>query len=125
MQVGYQPLHCFVQKKIGLSVNVSLEPDNLPSTEKFRKYKQNVDLPPILPKNKKKPYPIPVKKMLRASREDKRLAELGIEKPLEPPKNGLLVPELIPVAYEVIEYWKVLIRGVARLLTVVPVYGCR
>ncbi|XP_039135016.1 LOW QUALITY PROTEIN: APO protein 1, chloroplastic-like [Dioscorea cayenensis subsp. rotundata] len=124
VKVGYQPLHCFVQKKIGLSVNVSLEPDNLPSTEKFRKYKQNVDLPPILPKNKKKPYPIPVKKMLRASREDKKASRIGDKKPLEPPKNGLLVPELIPVAYEVIEYWKVLIRGVARLLTVVPVYGC-
>ncbi|KAJ0966726.1 hypothetical protein J5N97_023643 [Dioscorea zingiberensis] len=124
LKVGYQPLHCFAQKKTGPSVNVSLDPNNPPSINKFKKYKQNVDLPPILPKNKKKPYAIPLKKMQRDAREDKRLAELGIEKPLEPPKNGLLVPELIPVAYEIVDYWKVLIRGVAQLLTVVPVYGC-
>ncbi|KAL8535551.1 hypothetical protein ACS0TY_011250 [Phlomoides rotata] len=31
---------------------------------------------------------------------------MGIEKPLEPPKNGLLVPDLIPVAYEVLDTWK-------------------
>ncbi|XP_058114669.1 APO protein 1, chloroplastic-like isoform X2 [Magnolia sinica] len=87
-------------------------------------YPQNVNLPPILPKNKKKPYPIPLKKIQRAARADKKLAEMGIEKPLEAPKNGLLVPDLIPVAHQVLEAWKVLIKGLAQLLTVVPVYGC-
>lgn len=85
---------------------------------------QNVDLPPILPKKKKKPYPIPFKKIKQAGREGKRLAEKGIENPLEPPLNGLLVPELIPVAYEVMDAWKVLIKGVAQLLHIFPVYGC-
>ncbi|KAK8603137.1 hypothetical protein V6N13_085331 [Hibiscus sabdariffa] len=87
-------------------------------------YPQNVDLPPILPKKKKKPYPVPFKEIQRAARKDKKLAERGIEKPLEPPKNGLLVPELIPVAYEVLDAWKVLIKGLAQLLHVIPVYGC-
>ena len=50
---------------------------------------------------------------------------MRIEKPLEPPKNGLLLPELVPVAYEVLDNWKVLIRGVSQLLNVVTVYGCR
>ncbi|KAK6924308.1 APO domain [Dillenia turbinata] len=85
---------------------------------------QNVDLPPILPKKKKKPYPVPIRTILRNARADKKLAMLGIEKPLEPPKNGLLVHELIPVAYEVLDAWKVLIKGLAQLLHVVPVYGC-
>lgn len=86
---------------------------------------QNTDLPPILPKSKKKPYPIPLKKILEASRADKKLAEMGIEKPLEPPKNGLLVPHLIPVAYEVLDAWKILIKGLSQLLHVIPVHACR
>ncbi|KAG8374562.1 hypothetical protein BUALT_Bualt10G0008400 [Buddleja alternifolia] len=85
---------------------------------------QNVDLPQIMPKKKKKPYPIPLKKIQQAARADKKLAEMGIEKPLEPPKNGILVPVLIPFAYEVLDAWKILIRGLAQLLHVVPVHAC-
>lgn len=59
------------------------------------------------------------------AREDKKLAQLGIEKPLEPPKNGLLVPELIPIAHEVLNAWEGLIRGLAQLLHVIPVHACR
>lgn len=95
------------------------------SAKKDDNVRQNVDLPPILPKQKKKPYPIPLKKILQASRADKKLAQMGIEKPLEPPKNGLLVPELVPVAYDVLEAWKILIEGVAQLLHIIPVYACR
>lgn len=50
---------------------------------------------------------------------------MRMEKPLEPPKNGLLVPELVPVAYDVLDNWKVLIQGLSQLLNVVTVYGCR
>ncbi|KAK4788844.1 hypothetical protein SAY86_020163 [Trapa natans] len=85
---------------------------------------QNVDLPPILPKKKKKPYPIPFKKIQQAARKDKKLAQMGIEKPQDPPKNGLIVPELVPVAHEVLYAWRVLIKGLAQLLHVIPVYGC-
>lgn len=85
---------------------------------------QNVDLPPVLPKDKKKPYPIPLKEIQKRARDEKRLAQQGIEKPLEPPKNGLLVPELIPVAHEVLDAWKDLIKGLAQLLHVIPVYAC-
>lgn len=86
---------------------------------------QNVDLPPVLPKKKKKPYPMPLKKIQQAARADKKLAEMGIEKKLEPPKNGLLVPDLIPVAYEVLDAWKLLIKGLSQLLHYVPVHACR
>ncbi|XP_028756444.1 LOW QUALITY PROTEIN: APO protein 1, chloroplastic-like [Neltuma alba] len=89
-----------------------------------RRIPQNVDFPPVLPKKKKKPYPIPIKEIKQAAREDKKLAEMGIEKPLDPPKNGLLVPDLIPVAYEVFDAWKLLIKGLGQLLHVIPVHGC-
>ncbi|PKI59339.1 hypothetical protein CRG98_020270 [Punica granatum] len=89
-----------------------------------RSLPQNVDLPQVLPKKKKKPYPIPLKKIQQAARMDKKLAQMGIEKPLEPPKNGLLVPELIPVVHEVLDAWKLLIKGLAQLLHVIPVYAC-
>lgn len=85
---------------------------------------QNVDLPPVLPKNKKKPYPIPITEIQRIARAEKKLAQMGIEKSLEPPKNGILVPELIPVAHEVLYAWEGLIRGLAQLLHVIPVYAC-
>lgn len=88
-------------------------------------YPQNVDLPPLLPKKKKKPYPVPLRNIQLAARKDKKLTEMGIEKPLQPPDNGLLVPDLIPVAYEVLDAWKLLIRGLSQLMHVVPVYGCR
>ncbi|PKU60617.1 APO protein 1, chloroplastic [Dendrobium catenatum] len=103
----------------------SAEPRNTSAARKYDRHPQNVDLPPVLPKKKKKPYPIPIHKVLRSARNDKKLAHMGVEKHLEPPKNGLLVPELIPVAYQTLESWKVLIEGLAQLLTVVPVYGCR
>ncbi|KAJ8637247.1 hypothetical protein MRB53_011514 [Persea americana] len=102
----------------------SREPDQGLPVKKQEAVTQNVNLPPIIPKNKKKPYPIPLKKIQRAARADKKLVEKGIEKPLGPPKNGLLVHDLIPVAYEVLEAWKVLIKGLAQLLSVIPVYGC-
>ncbi|ONK68202.1 uncharacterized protein A4U43_C05F8760 [Asparagus officinalis] len=126
-KVGQQPFHYFEKTKTTSKAYACLsqEIDDPSTVKKYGKQRrQNVDLPPILPKNKKKPYPIPLKKIQRAARTDKKLAEKGIEKPLEPPKNGLLVPELIPVAYEVLESWKVLIKGLSQLLTVVPVHGC-
>lgn len=94
-------------------------------TKKREILPQNVDLPPVLPKKKKKPFPIPLKKIQEAAREDKKLAQMGIEKLLEPPKNGILVPDLIPVAYEVLDAWKDLISGLTQLLHVVPVHACR
>ena len=84
-----------------------------------------MDLPAVLPKKKKKPYPIPLKNILQAARADKKLAAMGMEKPLEPPKNGLLVPDLIPVAYEVLDAWRILIRGLTQILHTVPIHACR
>lgn len=46
-------------------------------------------------------------------------------KPLIAPANGMLVEELIPVAYTVLEARSVLLDGVRRLLKHVPVKACR
>ncbi|XP_042490671.1 APO protein 1, chloroplastic [Macadamia integrifolia] len=121
MHQWFQP-NGLTSSRTFLCVSEGLRPD--PVVKKQEVYPQNVDLPPILPKNKKKPYPIPLKKIQQAARADKKIAEMGKEKPLEPPKNGLLVPDLIPVAYDVLEAWKILIKGLGQLFHVFPVYGC-
>ncbi|KAK4588735.1 hypothetical protein RGQ29_019661 [Quercus rubra] len=109
---------------LGTFLCASQRPKKSPSFKIQEASSQNVDLPQRLPKNKKKPYPIPFEKIKQAARKDKKLAQMGIEKPLDPPKNGLLVPDLIPVAYEVVDAWKVLIKGLAQLLHIIPVYAC-
>lgn len=108
-----------------ISGGAFLYADQRPSQSRKREvYPQNVDLPLIIPQKKKKPYPIPLKKILQAGRADKKLAQMGVEKTLEPPKNGLLVPDLIPIAYEVLDAWKILIQGLAQLLLYIPVHAC-
>ncbi|PON78237.1 APO domain containing protein [Trema orientale] len=119
-----QWLHKGRRAILGTRICASYKPTPKPTFKRQESYPQNVDLPPILPKKKKKPYPIPFKKIKQAAKQDKKLAERGIEKPLEPPKNGLLVPDLIPVAYRVLDAWKILIKGVAQLWHVIPVYAC-
>ncbi|KAI5084080.1 hypothetical protein GOP47_0000249, partial [Adiantum capillus-veneris] len=81
---------------------------------------QNTDLPPVLLKDKKKPFVVPPRRVTKTS---------GLKKsPLEnfhfPPGNGLLVPELIPVAHAVFEARETLLQLVAMLMGVVPVKVC-
>ncbi|KAG7959665.1 hypothetical protein I3843_10G081700 [Carya illinoinensis] len=121
---GHERLHKGRPIMLGNLLCANQGPKKDVTTRKQEAYPQNVDLPPMLPKKKKKPYPIPIKKLKQAAREDKKRAEMNIEKPLDPPKNGILVPDLIPIAYEVLDAWKVLIKGVAQLLHVIPVYAC-
>ncbi|KAE9620981.1 hypothetical protein Lal_00019643 [Lupinus albus] len=109
---------------LGAILCASQRPRGHKSTWRREPLPQNVDFPTPFPKKKKKPYPIPFKEIKKAGREDKKLADMGIEKPLEPPKNGLLVPHLVPVAYEVFHAWKLLIKGLTQLLHVIPVHGC-
>ncbi|CAM6027068.1 unnamed protein product [Sphagnum balticum] len=87
-------------------------------------YPQNEDLPPVLPKRKKRPYVNPVK---RGSFEKKlrRRAGLVPVKPLVAPQNGLLVKKLIPVAHMVLGARATVLDGVGRLLKVIPVKACR
>lgn len=82
---------------------------------------QNSNLPRRLPKDKKKPYVVPPKR-------GGFLANKGPKKPLEdisfPPGNGLLVPELIPVAHAVYEARETLLQLVAKLMEEIPAKAC-
>lgn len=81
-------------------------------------FNQNVDLPMELPVKKKKPFLKP-RKM-----NGKKLQDNG-DKVLQPPANGLLVPELIPVAHETMKARATLMSGAHRLLKTFPVKACR
>ncbi|GLJ23881.1 hypothetical protein SUGI_0453780 [Cryptomeria japonica] len=88
-------------------------------------YPQNVDLPYSLPVTKKKPFPVPVKELRRAARERQKNNKGKPKRPLGPPRNGLLVQGLIPVAHQVFEARMRLINGISELLKVVHVRSCR
>jgi APO RNA-binding len=87
-------------------------------------YPQNNDLPRHYSKKEKKPFPVPIVELRRAARERiKKAREKRI--PALPPRNGMLVKSLIPVAYQVMNARVTLINNLKRLLKVVPVQACR
>jgi hypothetical protein len=76
----------------------------------------------VFPKKKKKPF-------LSKPKRGGFLANKGERKPLEdpafPPGNGLLVPELIPVAHSLLEAREMLLCLLHKLIAIVPVRACR
>lgn len=61
----------------------------------------------------------------RAARERLKSNKGKPRTPVPPPKNGLLVKTLVPVAYDVFDERITLINNLKRLLKVVPVQACR
>ncbi|XP_072991095.1 APO protein 2, chloroplastic-like [Typha latifolia] len=88
-------------------------------------YPQNADLPRYYSKREKKPFPIPILELRRAARERLKKARGKPRKPTPPPRNGMLVRSLIPVAYEVLNARISLINNLKRLMKVVPVHACK
>lgn len=86
---------------------------------------QNADLPPYYSKREKKPFPIPIVELRRAARERLKKAKGKPRRPTLPPRNGMLVRSLIPVAYEVMNARISLINNLRRLTKVVPVQACK
>ncbi|XP_068652993.1 APO protein 2, chloroplastic isoform X2 [Aristolochia californica] len=86
---------------------------------------QNADLPRYYSKREKKPFPIPVLELRRAARERQKKQKGKPKKPVPPPRNGLLVRSLIPVAYEVLNARIQLISNLGKLMKVVPVHACK
>ncbi|MQM10475.1 hypothetical protein Taro_043364 [Colocasia esculenta] len=78
----------------------------------------------------RKPYPTPVKELIRRAKEERwaRLAD-PCRRLEHPPANGLLVPDLVPIALRVYSAWRFLLRGLARLLALpsfhAAVHRCR
>ncbi|EXC11815.1 APO protein 2 [Morus notabilis] len=86
---------------------------------------QNTDLPRYYSRKEKKPFPIPIVEMRRAARERVKKNRGQPRKPVPPPKNGLVVKSLIPLAYDVYNARITLINNLKKLLKVVPVHACR
>lgn len=89
------------------------------------RHPQNADLPRRYSKREKKPFPIPIIELRRAARARAKNRDNQPRKPILPPKRGLLVKHLIPVAYDVFNARIELINNLKRLLKVVPVHACR
>lgn len=88
-------------------------------------YPQNADLPRYYSKKEKKPFPIPIVELRRAARERLKNMKGKPRKPTPPPRNGMLVKSLIPVAYDVINTRAILINNLKKLLKVIPVQACK
>ncbi|KAK6944342.1 APO domain [Dillenia turbinata] len=85
---------------------------------------QNADFPRYYSKKQRKPFPIPIVELRRATRERLKNRKGQPQIPVLPPKNGLLVENLIPVAYSVMNARVTLINNLKKLLRVVPVQAC-
>ena len=88
-------------------------------------YPQNTDFPQYYSRKEKKPFPTPVVELRRAARERVKKMRGKPRKPVPPPKNGMVVKSLIPLAYDVYNVRITLINNLKKLLKVVPVHACR
>ncbi|KAK6146820.1 hypothetical protein DH2020_020689 [Rehmannia glutinosa] len=86
---------------------------------------QNADLPRYYSKKEKKPFPIPIVELRRAARERLKNSKNQPRGPCPPPKRGLVVERLIPVAYRVLNARITLINNLKKLLKVMPVNACK
>lgn len=87
-------------------------------------YPQNSDFPRYYSRKEKKPFPIPIVELRRNARERMKNRDGKPRRPIPPPKIGLLVKNLVPVAYRVYNARIKLINNLKRLLKVVPVHAC-
>ncbi|KAK9130369.1 hypothetical protein Sjap_010856 [Stephania japonica] len=86
---------------------------------------QNADFPKYYSRRERKPFPIPVVELRRAARERKKNSIGKPKRPVPPPRNGLVVRSLIPLAYEVLNARVKLINNLRSLMRVVPVHACK
>ncbi|KAM7277351.1 hypothetical protein ACFE04_019217 [Oxalis oulophora] len=85
------------------------------------------DIPrPRKEKSQRKPYITPMKVLIKQAKDEKQVRkELPCRLLQNPPDNGLLVPELIPVAHSVCRARKLLLSGLSKLTKLIPVHRCR
>ncbi|KAJ8750744.1 hypothetical protein K2173_015925 [Erythroxylum novogranatense] len=85
---------------------------------------QNADFPKYYSKNEKKPFPIPIVELRRAARERLKNRKDKPKGRGPPPRKGLVVKSLVPLAYDVYNARITLINNLKKLLKVVPVHAC-
>ncbi|KAL5813241.1 hypothetical protein ACOSQ3_028191 [Xanthoceras sorbifolium] len=85
------------------------------------------DVPkPRRDKSERKPYPTPMKMLIRRAKEDREARKAEPVKLLQhPPENGLLLPQLVHVAHQVYRAHHSLLSGLSQLLRFIPVQRCR
>ncbi|XP_042506860.1 APO protein 3, mitochondrial-like [Macadamia integrifolia] len=86
-----------------------------------------VDIPkPCRRKSERKPYPTPMKLLIRRAKAEREARKAEPCRMLEEaPENGLLVPELVEVAHQVYQARGKLLRGLSKLTDAVPIKRCR
>ncbi|WOL02231.1 APO protein 3, mitochondrial [Canna indica] len=87
------------------------------------------DVPRPGPKSHRKPYPTPMKVLIRRAKEEKKARKENPCRILEhAPENGLLVPDLISVAHQVYNARELLLHGLSKLVdgeAAIPIKKCR
>ncbi|KAJ4838397.1 APO protein 3, mitochondrial [Turnera subulata] len=85
------------------------------------------DVPrPRRDKSERKPYPTPMKILIQRAKQEREARKAQPCRMLEhPPDNGLLVPELVPLAHRVYRARESLLSGLAKLVQAIPVLRCR
>ncbi|KAE9453619.1 hypothetical protein C3L33_14499, partial [Rhododendron williamsianum] len=85
------------------------------------------DVPrPSRNKSERKPYPTPMKVLIRRAKEEREARKANPCRVLEDaPDNGLLVPELVDVAHRVYRARETVLFGISKLLDVIPLQRCR
>ncbi|KAL5992337.1 hypothetical protein ACLOJK_013253 [Asimina triloba] len=83
-----------------------------------------VDIPkPQRKKSERKPYPTPMKILIQRAKEERTVRKVNPSHLVASPDNGLLIPELINVAFRVNQAKESLLRGLSKLVgIVVPVW---
>ena len=81
---------------------------------------------PAKSKYERKPYPTPMKILVRRAKKEKEARKAEPCKLLEePPENGLLVPELVDVAHQVYRARESVVLGLSKLVKSIQVLRCR
>ncbi|KAK4764534.1 hypothetical protein SAY86_025624 [Trapa natans] len=113
-----------IDRRLGRSYSVAAADFEFPTYPDNPHYE---DLPrPSRSKSERKPYPTPMKVLIRKAKEEREARKLQPCRMLEkPPDNGLLVPQLIPVSHRVYRARESLLKGLSELQQFIPIQRCR
>lgn len=84
-----------------------------------------LELPRKLRKSERKPWVTDINEVKRKARLEKQDRTMVQETTLKPPKNGLLVKGLIPVAHDVLAARDQLLFYTSRVAHSISIYFCR
>lgn len=117
-------LHLNPTHLLGPSRTLTVETTKDPDANNDHLY---ADIPkPTKSKSERKPYPTPMKILVRRAKQEREARKAQPCKLLEqPPENGLLVPELVGVAHQVYRARESVLLGLSKLVKAVPVLRCR